>query len=414
MATMSNRLETTDSAQDDRRLRIILAAETIFAQKGLLGANMAEIAQAAEVKESVIYQYFKGKEDLLFSIPEMRMRELLESLELNLQGIRDEASLLSRFVWFELRLSKVHPNVPRILIFECRSSKEWYRSPGYRLARRYAGVLMGILASGVEHGRFRSDLDLKLARDAILGMMDFMYVAFVLMNETEDPTTDLGGLMDLVLPMIEPRSSGKGVASGKYERILLAAEEVMASEGFSKAKISTIARKSGVSDGTVYEYFQNKEDLLLSIPGKRLRDHMERLNEAFEIKTPLKKLQRLIRMHFSLYLTNRNFLKIFLLHVQLNPSFYQSSGVEVFQQYYRVVEDIIREGKEDGTFRANVEPRIFRNLFLGAFSHLAIRWFIVGEGPETDIMQEIEEITDMLSRAVLTDEALRALEIETR
>jgi len=245
-------------------------------------------------------------------------------------------------------------------------------------------------------------------------MMDFMYVAFVLMNETEDPTTDLDGLMDLVLPMIEPRSSGKGVASSKYERILLAAEEVMASEGFSKAKISTIARKSGVSDGTVYEYFQNKEDLLLSIPGKRLRDHMERLNEAFEIKTPLKKLQRLIRMHFSLYLTNRNFLKIFLLHVQLNPSFYQSSGVEVFQQYYRVVEDIIREGKEDGTFRANVEPRIFRNLFLGAFSHLAIRWFIVGEGPETDIMQEIEEITDMLCRAVLTDEALRALEIETR
>lgn len=379
-----------------------------------MGTSMAEIAQAADVRESVIYQYFKGKEDLLFSIPEMRMGEVLQALELSLQGIRDEASLISRFVWFQLQLGKDSPNIPRILIFECRSSKEWYQSSAYRLVRRYAGILTGILASGVKHGRFRSDLDLNLARDAIFGLMDYMHVAFLLTNEIVDPIGDLDGIIDLVLPMIEPRSSGTGEASSKYDRILLAAEQIMADEGFAKAKISTIARKSGVSDGTVYEYFQNKEDLLLSIPGKRLRDHMERLNEAFEIKTPLKKLQRLIRMHFSLYLTNRNFLKIFLLHVQLNPGFYQSPGFEALRQYYQVIEDVIREGKEEGTFREDVEPRIFRNLLLGSFSHMAIRWFIIGEGPETDIMHEIEQITDMLSRAVLTDEALRALEIANR
>lgn len=411
---MQSQLGTTDPIQADRRLQIVLAAEQAYARNGLIGTSMAEIAQAAEVRESVIYQYFKGKEDLLFAIPEMRMPEVLQSLELSLQGIRDQPSLVSRFIWFQLQLSKEQPNIPRILIFECRSSKEWYQSPAYRLVRRYAGILTDILASGVKHGRFRSDLDLKLARDVIFGMMDYTYVAFLLTNEIDDPIRDLDGIMDLILPMIEPRSSGKNDTLNKYDRILLAAEQVMADEGFTKAKISTIARESAVSDGTVYEYFKSKEDLLLSIPAKRLRDHMERLSETFEMRTPLKRLQHLIRMHFSLYLTKRNFLKIFLLHVHLNPGFYQSSGFEAFKQYYDVIEAIIREGQQDGTFREDVEPRIFRYLFLGAFNHLTIRWFIIDEGEKTDVMQEIDQITDMLCRAVLTDEALAALEIENR
>jgi TetR/AcrR family transcriptional regulator, fatty acid metabolism regulator protein len=67
---------------------------------------------------------------------------------------------------------------------------------------------------------------------------------------------------------------------------------------------------------------------------------------------------------------------------------------------------VIEEGKEDGSFRPDINPRVFRNLFLGAFSHMTLRWFILDKGPETDKMREIDQIIELLALSVLTEEAL--------
>ena len=49
----------------------------------------------------------------------------------------------------------------------------------------------------------------------------------------------------------------------KYRRILGAAIEVFAKEGYFYSTISQIAKTAGVADGTIYLYFKNKEDILL-------------------------------------------------------------------------------------------------------------------------------------------------------
>ena len=62
-----------------------------------------------------------------------------------------------------------------------------------------------------------------------------------------------------------------------------------------------------------------------------------------------------------------------------------------------------QEGKEDGTVRADVNNRVFRNLFLGAFSHTALRWLIVKKESadiSQDRIQELGQVMVMLSRAV--------------
>ncbi|NMD05998.1 MAG: helix-turn-helix transcriptional regulator, partial [Deltaproteobacteria bacterium] len=52
-----------------KRQRIIAAAETVVSEKGLSEATISEIALAAGLSDSIIYKYFKGKEDIVFSIP---------------------------------------------------------------------------------------------------------------------------------------------------------------------------------------------------------------------------------------------------------------------------------------------------------------------------------------------------------
>ncbi|MBU2549328.1 MAG: TetR family transcriptional regulator [Proteobacteria bacterium] len=394
-------------SRDERKTRILRAARHVFAEKGLQGASIAEIARRAEVNDSVIYQFFKGKEDLLFSVPYEGMLETIAQLELSLEGIRDATSLLSRFIWFQLRRGETDPEFSRVLILECRSQKDFYQSPAYNLIRSYSGILQGVLESGIKTGLFREDLNISLTRDVIFGTLDFEDISFQVTREIESPTRELDDVLDLILPMIQRRPWLDQPQTDKADRILSAAERIFAEQGFAKAKVSEIARMAGVSEGTVYEYFASKEALLFAIPAARLRDHMDRVDEAFEVKTPLRKLRRLIRNHFSFYLTNRNFLKVFLLHIQLSAGFYTSTVYETLKRYYRVIEGVIEEGKAEGSFRPDLNARVFRNLFLGSFSHMAIRWFIIGSGPETDMMKEIDEITDMISLTVLTEEALK-------
>ena len=382
---------------EDKKARILAAAEEIMSQKELADSTISEIAYKAGVADSVIYQYFRGKEELLFSIPGERMKEVLDLLDEQLQGIRDAESRLRKMIWFHLRYNDTHPGYSRILLLECRSSNDFYKTPAYQLIREYAKVLSNILKSGVEDGSFRSDLDIKLMRDIVLGTLDWETISCLASGEIEESVPDLEDIMALVHAMISRREESE---INKADRILSAAERVFAQKGFTKATISEIAKSAGVAEGTVYDYFENKEDLLLSIPVKRFGKYFDDLSETFHIKSPLRKLRRFIRYHFSLFLTEREFLRVFLLQIQLNKRFYGSKAYESFRNYFRAVEEIIEEGKTEGSFHSGVNPRIFRNMFLGTFSHLALRWIILGKESDTDKMQEIGQVADLLSSAV--------------
>ena len=52
---------------------------------------------------------------------------------------------------------------------------------------------------------------------------------------------------------------------GKRQQILDSAVAVFAEKGFYNAKVTDIAHKAGVAHGTVYLYFQTKEDILIQI-----------------------------------------------------------------------------------------------------------------------------------------------------
>jgi TetR/AcrR family fatty acid metabolism transcriptional regulator len=384
--------------EPDKREKILNAAEEVMSQKGLTESTISEIGRKAEVADSVIYQYFKGKEDLLFSIPGERMKEVLLLLNEQLKGILDATSRLSKMIWFHLSYNDMHPGYARILLLECRSSQDFYLTPAYKLIRQYSGILSDILTQGVKDGSFRPDLELHLIRDIILGLLDAETISCLVTGEVEESSSDLEDIMSLIYPMliIKPDDELK-----KPERILLAAEKVFAKKGFTKAKISEIAKLAQVAEGTVYEYFTNKEDLLLSIPEKRFKKYATNLPEVFEIRSPLRKLRRFITHHFWLFLKERNFLQVFLFQIQLNKRFYGTKAFESYRTYFEFLEEIIEEGKLDGTFRADINTRILRNLFLGTFSHLGLRWILIGESTDADKMQEINKVTDLICAAVV-------------
>ena len=62
--------------------------------------------------------------------------------------------------------------------------------------------------------------------------------------------------------------------------IIRAALEVFAQKGFSAARMEDIARQAGVSGGTIYRYFENKEDVLKAAVRETLVNTLHRTEEA--------------------------------------------------------------------------------------------------------------------------------------
>ena len=376
--------------------------------RGLAESSISEIAQKAGVVDSVIYQYFKGKQDLLFSIPGKRMKDVLGQLQEQLQGIEDPESRLRKMVWFHLHFNETYRGYARLLLLECRSSKDFYSTEAYQLIRKYSGTLYRILKAGVQNGSFRKDLDLRLALEVIMGALDMETISSLGSGEVENSEDDFKELADLFHAMLAARPELPDTRVNKANVILNAAVQVFAEKGFNKAKISEIAELAGVGSGTVYEYFKSKDDLLLKIPVERFEHYINSASQAFEIKSPLRKLRRLIKYHFSSFLEDRQFLTVFLLELQMHKRFYGSKGFESFRKYFGIVEDVIEQGKDQGVFRLEVNARIFRNMFLGAFSHMALRWLILSYSSDMDKMGEINKVTSLLVSAVAKEEAASA------
>ncbi len=59
------------------------------------------------------------------------------------------------------------------------------------------------------------------------------------------------------------KASEPGRGNQKRSRILAAAQEVFAEQGFEAARMDDVARRARVSKGTLYNYFDSKEDLLI-------------------------------------------------------------------------------------------------------------------------------------------------------
>ncbi|MBU2644597.1 TetR/AcrR family transcriptional regulator [bacterium] len=380
--------------------KILKAGSKVMNEMGFARSKMKDIAKEAGVTEPTIYQYFKGKEDLLFSIVESQVEDSLLYLYEQIQGITGAYNILRKVLWAYLRYNDTNRDYISLVLLECRANRNFYQSNTYKLFRRYSGLVLCIIQEGISEGVFRSDINPPLVRDIILGVLDFEAYTVLVIREIKEAAPDFEHLMRLLDPILLQPLNVVDDKVEKRQAIIKAALRLFVEKGFAGATISDIAGFAGVSDSAIYECFKNKEDILLSIPEDRFARHLCQLEEIFNVKNKSRKLRRFIRDHFRLYLDDHNFLIIYLLMIQLNRRFTKSRAFNSWRSYIKVFEELVQEGMDEGSFSAECNIRVFRNLFLGAFTHMSLRWFIVSEHEKVDKFKEISGLTDLLLDSV--------------
>jgi TetR/AcrR family fatty acid metabolism transcriptional regulator len=172
----------------------------------------------------------------------------------------------------------------------------------------------------------------------------------------------------------------KGSAPDKRDRILKAAIKVFAKKGFYATRVSEIAKAAGVADGTIYLYFKNKDDVLITIFEDGLKQLLEILqrvaesNESFE-----NRVTRIIELQLGLLEDQRDLAEVITVNLRQSSRLLKQYAAPLFMQYIDVIAGVIRQGQEAGAFRQDLNPRVVARGLFGALDAILLTWAL-GEG----------------------------------
>jgi TetR/AcrR family transcriptional regulator, fatty acid metabolism regulator protein len=163
----------------------------------------------------------------------------------------------------------------------------------------------------------------------------------------------------------------------KREKILTAAVEVFARKGFYQSKVSEIAQAAEVADGTIYLYFHNKDDILISIFEEAMAKILNEMQEKIGQETdPRKKIELFAKTHMGLVRKNKALSEVIQVETRQSSKFMKEYDNRKFAQYLDIISEIIVEGQEQGLFRQDINPGIIKRAFFGALDELSRLWVL--------------------------------------
>jgi TetR/AcrR family fatty acid metabolism transcriptional regulator len=168
----------------------------------------------------------------------------------------------------------------------------------------------------------------------------------------------------------------------KHRKIIRAATKVFAKKGFFNARISDIAKEAKVADGTIYLYFNNKFDILLSVFEQEIGKLIEHVNLLLEKeKNSQTRLEIFVTNHLEEMKKNKYLAEVIHIELRQTSKLIREYRKNKFNEYLEIIAAIIRKGQEDGTFRKDIQPDIARQIIFGALDEISICWHTGNECP---------------------------------
>lgn len=190
------------------------------------------------------------------------------------------------------------------------------------------------------------------------------------------------------------------IKDDKRSRILKAAVRVFSQKGFYNAKVADIAKLAGVADGTIYLYFKNKDEILISI----FEDEMERFiseakREIASVNGIVEKLTRFIHTHLNFVRKNPKLAQVFQLELRQSNKFIKEYSGSKLKEYLNLIGSLVEEGQRQGIIRSDVHPGLMKRAIFGALDEVATHWVLLKDG-KYNLERSADQIADIFIRGV--------------
>lgn len=181
----------------------------------------------------------------------------------------------------------------------------------------------------------------------------------------------------------------------KHRKIIRAATKVFAKKGFFNARISDIAKEAKVADGTIYLYFNNKFDILLSVFEQEIGKLIDQVNLLLEKETnPKVKLEIFINNHLEEMKKNRYLAEVIHIELRQTSKLIREYRKNKFSEYLDIIAAIIEKGQLEGIFRKDSTPEIAKQIIFGSLDEVSKIWYMGSDCPFTieDISRQMTAI----------------------
>ena len=161
----------------------------------------------------------------------------------------------------------------------------------------------------------------------------------------------------------------------KYKQIVDAAVVVIAENGYHQAQVSKIAKEAGVADGTIYLYFKNKEDILISVFREKMAIFVNNVKVILEKDgNSSDKLFKVITSHFRVLQEDHQLAIVTQLELRQSNKELRLRINEVLKEYLGLLDDILREGIESGELDSRLDIRLTRQMVFGTIDETITSW----------------------------------------
>src|SRR5688572_13939974 len=154
-------------------------------------------------------------------------------------------------------------------------------------------------------------------------------------------------------------SPPKADRGDKRDALLRAAIETFAARGFFNAQVADVARTAGVAAGTVYLYFRGKDDLLISIFEKTMKEAIASGRESIAaLHDPVAQLRAIARLHLDRMSRDRPLAVVFQVELRQSTKFMERFSTTHVREYLGIIRDVVARGQTTGAFRKDLNPTL--------------------------------------------------------
>lgn len=186
----------------------------------------------------------------------------------------------------------------------------------------------------------------------------------------------------------------------KYGQIIEAAMQVIAENGYHASQVSKIAKQADVADGTIYLYFKNKEDILVSVFKEKMGSFIKQIEHKIKQEvTANDQLLALIKSHFKQLSENKYLAIVTQLELRQSKPQLREEINNVLKEYLDIIDLIIQNGIDEKYFRDDIDVRLMRQMIFGTLDETVTSW--VMKSHRYNLVNQAPEVHELLTRGFI-------------
>ena len=159
--------------------------------------------------------------------------------------------------------------------------------------------------------------------------------------------------------------------------ILDAALRTFVKRGYPDTKVAEIASEAGVAEGTLYNYFASKEDLLLALFDEKWGWIINEIrNKISRLSDPNRKLKAIFSLVVRMFKKNRQLAELFMVDIKQSSVFLNNYTINRIVEFLDLIEEVLEEGKKKGTYRRDLDTRVAKMVIFGAAQGILLSWVL--------------------------------------